>query len=164
MKRVLIYNDNTKRDLLGIRILEESLKKINIRTKLCNPDNWRVIIRKFKPHGFVASRADFSNPAREISKTCKIFIVPGEGAQLSKNTMLSVFMGRGYYKMDDVSFIDRCYLWNKNTQKWLMQTELFKSNQLVVCGNPRVDIYKMRNVLDQLKTKKQIGKLYLDLS
>ena len=153
-KRILLFNDNSKRDLLGVRLLEEALKKQNFITKICNPDTWRVMVNNFRPHGFVASRADHSNPARDISKLAKVFIVPGEGAQLSKDTMLSVFMGRGYYKMDDVSFITRCYLWNENTYNWLMDTKLFDSSQLTVTGNPRIDIYRDKELMNALKAKK----------
>ena len=35
-------------------------------------------------------------------------------------------MGRSYYKLKDVSWISRCYLWGYPTYDWLMETGLFK--------------------------------------
>lgn len=139
--RVLIFNDNAKRDLLGIRLLENALRRRGIATAICNPQNAKVKLRQFRPHGLIAARGDHAI-ARLAAKACKVFIVAGEGGHQTKETMLSVFMGRGYWKLDSVDWIERCYLWSEQTRGWLLETGIFKDAQLQVVGNPRLDIYR----------------------
>ena len=152
-KKILLYNDNSKRDLLGIRLVEEELKKLGFKTKICNPDSLKPSLFTFKPHGFVASRADHTSPVFEISKLCKVFIVPGEGGQQTKETILSVFMGRSYFKLKDVSWITKCYLWGYPTYDWLLEAGLFRKNQLMVTGNSRIDIYRNEKYFTKPKSK-----------
>ena len=49
----------------------------------------------------------------------------------------------------------RCYLWNRNTYDWLIETKLFKKDQLKVVGNSRLDIYKNKKLLDSLNNNKE---------
>ena len=154
--RILIHNDNTKRDLLGIKILQLELDKLGFKTKICNSQEAEIMFRSFKPNIFLASRAD-QNISKQASKNCLVFIIPGEGGHQTKETMLSVFMGRAYWKLDNVDWIKKCYLWNKETFNWLIETKLFKEKQLKVVGSPRLDIYKNKtllNILDKNKEKK----------
>jgi surface carbohydrate biosynthesis protein len=139
--RILINNDNGRRDLLGLRLLEICLRNHGFDTAICNRVNMRVKLRSYRPHALIAARGD--NPVvREAAALCKVFILPGEGGRQTKETMLSVFMGRGYSKLSSVDWITRCFLWNKNTKDWLLETGLFDDKQLLVVGNPRLDIYR----------------------
>ena len=140
-KRVLLFNDNAKRDLLGIRLLENAFNRRGIKTSICHPQNARIKLRQFRPHAFVAARGDHA-VAREASALSRVYVVAGEGAQQTKETMLSVFMGRGYWKLDSVDWISRCYLWSDQTREWLMETGIFSEKQLQVVGNPRLDLYR----------------------
>lgn len=150
-KRVLINNDNGRRDLLGLRLLEISLQRQGFETAFCNRHNLRVKLRSFRPHALLAARGD--NPVlREASAVCKVYVVPGEGGRQTKETMLSVFMGRGYSKLHSVEWISRCYLWSKKTKDWLLETDLFKAEQLSVVGNPRLDIYRSQNTIKPLRS------------
>ena len=108
-KRILIYNDNSKRDLLGIRLLKYELENLGYLIKICNSQDADVKFRIFKPHAFIAARAD-NYISKQAGFVCKVFIVPGEGGHQTKETMLSVFMGRGYWKLDSVEWINKCYL------------------------------------------------------
>jgi len=150
--RVLLFNDNAKRDLLGIRLLENALRRRGARTAICNPQNAKVKLLQFRPHALVAARGDHAI-AREASRLCKVFVVAGEGAQQTKETMLSVFMGRGYWKLDSVAWITRCYLWSQQTENWLLETSLFNAGQLRVVGNPRLDIYRDAALISGLSKK-----------
>ncbi len=151
-KRVLLFNDNAKRDLLGIRLLENSLNSRGIKTAICNPQNARIKLRQFRPHAFIAARGDHA-VAREASALCRVYVVAGEGGHQTKETMLSVFMGRGYWKLDSVDWISRCYLWSERTREWLMETGIFKEQQLQVVGNPRLDLYRDRKLAKALSKK-----------
>tara|TARA_B100001173_G_scaffold312488_1_gene334037 strand:+ start:8396 stop:9736 length:1341 start_codon:yes stop_codon:yes gene_type:complete len=156
--RVLIHNDNSKRDLLGLKILQFELEKLGFKTKICNSQEAEIMFRLFKPNIFLASRAD-QYISKQASKNCLVFIIPGEGGHQTKETMLSVFMGRGYWKLDNVDWIKRCYLWNRNTYDWLIETKLFKENQLKVVGNSRLDIYKNKKLLDSQNNKQKKFKI-----
>jgi len=145
-KRILINNDNGRRDLLGLRLLELSLRRQGFETAFCNRHNIRVKLRSFRPHALLAARGD--NPVvREASAVCKVYVVPGEGGRQTKETMLSVFMGRGYSKLNTVDWLSRCYLWGQQTKDWLLETGLFTVEQLAVVGNPRLDIYRSKDVI-----------------
>lgn len=150
--RVLLFNDNAKRDLLGIRLLERALNQLGVQTRLCHPQNVKIRLHQFKPHAFVAARGDHAI-ARQAAALCKVYVVAGEGAQQTKETMLSVFMGRGYWKLDSVDWISRCYLWSTATRSWLMDTEMFRPDQLMVVGNPRLDLYRQTALIQELSAK-----------
>jgi surface carbohydrate biosynthesis protein len=158
MQRVLLFNDNAKRDLLGIRLLENALRARGLKTAICHPLNARVKLRQFRPHAFIAARGDHAI-AREASALCKVYIVPGEGGHQTKETMLSVFMGRGYWKLDSVDWVSRCYLWSERTRAWLMDAGLFKDNQLKVVGNPRLDLYRDAKLMKDLSPRRERGRL-----
>jgi len=154
-KRILINNDNGRRDLLGLRLLEISLQRQGFETAFCNRVNIRVKLRSFRPHALLAARGD--NPVvREAAAVCKVYVAPGEGGRQTKETMLSVFMGRGYSKLESVDWLSRCYLWNENTKDWLAETGMFKEEQLAVVGNPRLDIYRSSDLIK--KTKPSLGR------
>ena len=147
--RVLLFNDNTKRDLLGIRLLELALNRRGVQTSICNSHNAKIRLHQLRPHAFIAARGD-QTIAREAAKICKVYILPGEGGHQTKETMLSVFMGRGYWKLESVDWISRCYLWSTRTQEWLLETGMFRSDQLMVAGNPRLDLYRNHKLLNDL--------------
>ena len=78
-KRILLFNDNAKRDLLGLRLLERALQHGGFTTAICNFHNAKVKLRLFRPHALLAARGD-CKIAREAAKVCRVYIVPGEGA------------------------------------------------------------------------------------
>ena len=150
--RVLLFNDNAKRDLLGIRLLERALNRHGVQTSICHPQNVKIRLHQFRPHAFIAARGDHAI-ARQAAELCKVYVVAGEGAQQTKETMLSVFMGRGYWKLDSVDWISRCYLWSEATKDWLMETGMFRPDQLKVVGNPRLDLYRQNDLIDDLSAR-----------
>lgn len=151
-KRVLIYNDNAKRDLLGLRLLELALNRRGVETRFCAPRLAKGQALDFRPHALVAARGDMDS-ARNFAKCCRVYVLPGEGGMLTKETMLSVFMGRGYWKLDDCSWLARCYLWNENTREWLLDSSLFTEEQLKVVGTPKLDIYRDADLMARLRQK-----------
>jgi surface carbohydrate biosynthesis protein len=150
-KKILIYNDNSKRDLLTLTLLKTNLKKRGYKVIICNPNEVNHAMYTFQPHIFIGARADHSSPIRKYSKACKVFIVPGEGGHMTKETMLSVFLGRSYWKLDSVDWITKCYLWSEISRTWLMDSGMFKEDQLMVAGNPRLDVYSYKNILEKKK-------------
>jgi len=56
-------------------------------------------------------------------------------------------MGRGYWKLDSVEWISRCFLWSQRTHDWLMDTGLFNEHQLAVVGSPRLDLYRDQKLI-----------------
>jgi len=147
--RILLFNDNSKRDLLGLRLLERALNRHGFSTRICNLQNAKIMLHQFRPHAFIAARGDQAI-ARQASSLCKVYIVAGEGGHQTKESMLSVFMGRGYWKLDSVDWISRCYLWSEITRSWLIDTGMFRQDQLKVVGNPRLDLYRQEVLLKEL--------------
>lgn len=140
-RRVLLHNDNGPRDLLSLKLLQLELEKMGCKVKICNLTNARVMLRLFRPAIYICARAD--HPISKLaSKVCDVYILPGEGARQTKETMLAVFMGRGYSALQSVNWIKRCFLWSKKTETWLLETGLFSQDQLMVVGNPRLDVYQ----------------------
>lgn len=140
-KRVLLHNDNGPRDLLSLKLLQLELEKMGCKVKICNLTNAYVMLRLFRPAIYICARADHPI-AKLASKVCDVYILPGEGARQTKETMLAVFMGRGYSALQSVDWIKRCFLWSKKTENWLLETGLFSQDQLKVIGNPRLDVYR----------------------
>ena len=141
MQRILIHNDNGRRDLLGLKLLERALSARGFKVYLAGRTSLRPRLRRIRPHALIAARGD--NPtARQASAVCPVYVIPGEGGRTTKETTLSVFLGRGYSKRESAAWIRRCYLWNQNTERWLLETNMLSASQMKVVGNPRMDIYR----------------------
>ncbi len=140
-KRIIIVADNSRRDFFATRLLQRGFQKKGVDVQLSTLLNMVPTLRWFKPHAVMSNRAnmDFAKPA---SKCCRIYIFPAEGGHLTKETMLSVFMGRSYWKLDSVDWVRRCYVWSEYVRNSLMETGMFRGDQLVVAGSPRLDVYR----------------------
>lgn len=149
-KKILLYVDNSGRDLLGIKLLQKKFQLHGCNTRICNHHTVRLELDSFRPDAFIAPRGD-NQVAKEASSLCPVFIVPGEGGHQTPETMISVFMGRGYWKLSSVDWITTCYLWGSDTKRWLLNTGEFTPSQLEVSGNPRLDIYKYKELVSLKK-------------
>ena len=159
MKRILILVDNSRRDLLPCVLLKLKFEELGCNVELCNKRNFKIIFRKFKPDAFLITRGDFPF-IREMSKVCKIFLIPAEGARLTPETMKSVFLGRMHNKksydqtgdvIDNLDFLDMVYLWGDRTKRFLVSTGMIKSEKLKVVGNGRLDVYRDNRVAKERK-------------
>lgn len=160
--RILLYVDNSGRDLLGIKLLQSKFKLLGCETRICNHHTARLELARFRPDALIAPRGD-NAVAKEASAQCRVFIVPGEGGHQTPETMMSVFMGRGHWKLSSVDWITTCYLWGSNTKKWLLDTGEFKPSQLKVSGNPRLDIYRY-NDLSSCSNPNTSGKIRIGVA
>lgn len=140
-KRVLIVADNARRDFVATRLLQRGFQKKGADARLCPLTDMTFGLRKFKPHAVMSNRANMEF-ARPASKCCRIYIFPAEGGHLTKETMLSVFMGRSYWKLDSVAWVRKCYVWSEYVRNSLMETGMFRSDQLMVAGSTRLDVYR----------------------
>lgn len=144
MKKILIHNDNGRRDLLGLKLLERALISQGFKVFFANRTALRARIRRIQPDAVIMARGD--NPTAEMaSAVCRVYILPSEGARTTKETTLSVFLGRGYSAIRSAGWIRRCYLWNEKTKDWLLETGMLAPSQIKVVGNPRLDIYRCQN-------------------
>ena len=84
--RILIHNDNSKRDLLGLKILQFELENLVLRLKFVTVKK-QILCLDDKTKYFLASRAD-QYISKQASKNCLVFIIPGEGGHQTKETML----------------------------------------------------------------------------
>lgn len=157
MKRILILVDNSRRDLLPSLLLKAGFEDSNCVVDLCNKRNYKIKVREFKPDAFLASRGDMAFLG-EISKVCKLYVIPAEGARLTPETMKSVFLGRIHngkqYDMsgsiiEGFNFISKVYLWGEMTKEFLLSTGMFKEEQLKVAGNGRLDVYRDKKIIDK---------------
>lgn len=140
-KRILIVADNARRDFVATRLLQYAFKKRGVDARLSTLLDMIPNLRRFKPHAVMTNRANMSF-AKPASNCCRIYIYPAEGGHLTKETMLSVFMGRSYFALDSVAWIRRAYLWSEYVHKSLIETGIFRKDQLRIVGSPRLDVYR----------------------
>lgn len=140
-KRILLVADNARRDFIATRMLQRAFQKKGVDARLSTLLNMVPNLRRFKPHGVMSNRAnmDFAKPA---SRCSRIYVFPAEGAYLTKESMLAVFKGEAHEKITDVSWVRRCYVWSDYVRNSLMETGMFREDQLVVAGSPRLDVYR----------------------
>lgn len=157
MKKILILVDNSRRDLLPSLLLKKYFENNNCKVDLCNKRNYKIKIREFIPDAFLASRGDMAFLS-DISKVCKLYVIPAEGARLTPETMKSVFLGRIHngkqYDMngdiiEGFDFISKVYLWGDRTKRFLLSTKMFTEEQLEVSGNGRLDVYRNKLIEDK---------------
>lgn len=151
--RILIIIDNGNRDLLPSKLLQKQLEDLGHIAKCCNKRDFIVNYRDFRPDGCVVPRGDWPF-VKAISGSTKVFIMPSEGARLTAETMMSVFIGRihsldGSKRLDqdnnvidNFNHISKVFLWGSQSKKFLMDSGLFSEDQLVISGNSRLDIYR----------------------
>lgn len=161
--RVLIFVDNASRDLLGVRLLQEALSERGCEVSLCNLHDVRGKLVGLMPHVFVAARGDMKI-AQQASKLCKVYVVPGEGGAQTRDSILTVFMGRAYWKMDSVEWISKCYLWSKRTEGWLLDTGMFNPAQLAVVGGPRLDVYADKTLIEAMSKRSSPNKFRIGVA
>jgi surface carbohydrate biosynthesis protein len=150
MKKIAILVDNSLRDLLPSRLLQEEFNKKGFKAYLFNKRNIIPFLLYLEPDACIFSRGDYPN-LEEIGRSCKLFIVPSEGGRLTAETMKSVFYGRMHegIKVDmngkkmetNFDHISKVYLWGKTTYDFLLSGSLFNKNQLKTVGNGRMDVY-----------------------
>lgn len=147
--RVVILVDNSRRDLLACRLLQDEFLSRGVDARLCSKRGNIMELRRTRPDAYISSRGDFPW-LQELSRCCNVYVVPAEGARLTNETMTAVFTGRagdGWkddFGPDSFDFIRRSYLWGSETQDVLLGTGLFKPERLMVTGNVRFDSYMHR--------------------
>lgn len=150
-RNVVILVDNSPRDLLACRLVQDELRARGARATLCSKRSNAMVLRRERPDAYVSSRGDFPW-LRSIAECCDVYVLPAEGARLTNETMTAVFTGRAGdaarshadLPRDAFRFIRRAYLWGPETRDVLMKTGLFESEQLMVTGNARFDLYRER--------------------
>jgi len=158
---VLILVDNSRRDLLACRLLQQEFHDRGVPARLCSKRENIMALRRWRPDAYIASRGD-SPWLRAASECCDVYVAPAEGARLTNETMTAVFTGRSGtgadvaegFSADHFSFIKRAYLWGEETRDVLMGTGLFKPEQLLVAGNVRFDVYRQGRVPEQRRDKR----------
>lgn len=157
-KKVIIFVDNSRRDLFPSMLLQKGFEERGFKAYLCNKRNFKVKLRKILPDAFIVSRADYPF-LRGVAKCCRLYVVPSEGGRLTPESMMSVFLGRTYNpdilnpskkvqldqhnkEIESFDFIRRIYLWGSSTRDFLIQSGFFHPEQLSVVGNGRLDIYR----------------------
>src|SRR3989338_6518253 len=140
-KRILLVADNARRDFIATRMLQRAFLKKGADARLSTLLDMVPNLRRFKPHGVMANRANmsFTKPA---SKCSRIYVFPAEGAYLTKESMLAVFKVEAYERIDSVEWVRRCYVWSDYVRNSLLETGMFRDDQLTVAGSPRLDVYR----------------------
>lgn len=140
-KRILLVADNARRDFIATRMLQRAFLKKGADARLSTLLDMVPNLRRFKPHGVMANRANMSF-AKPASKCSRIYVFPAEGAYLTKESMLAVFKGEAYERIDSVEWVRRCYVWSDYVRNSLLETGMFRDDQLTVAGSPRLDVYR----------------------
>lgn len=152
-KKILIIVDNGTRDLLPSKLLEKKLVEFGCDARCCSKRDFILNFREFNPDGCVVPRGDWPF-VKPLAQHTKVFIMPSEGARLTPETMLSVFIGRLHSKdssarldqnnniIENFHHISKVFLWGPQSKKFLMDSGYFKEEQLIISGNSRLDIYR----------------------
>lgn len=163
MKKILIHNDNGRRDLLGLKLLERALVSQGCKVFFAGRTSLTAKLRRIKPNALIVARGD--NPTAKLAAdVCPVYILPGEGGRTTRETTLSVFLGRGYSAIKSAEWVRRCYLWNENTRQWLLETGMLDDSQMKVVGNPRLDIYKNDKYRSIAEKKARNGRLKIGIA
>jgi surface carbohydrate biosynthesis protein len=143
MNKVVILNDNPKRDLLGNLLLSlELLKKKNIKVFLTPFNLTEKEILNIEPNIIIFNYLRFQNSklvSLAIKKKIKVIILDTEGGAFEND---KDFTNSIYYKPDyDNKILYLC--WGKVYENYLKKK--FPKMEVVATGHPRFDIYKKKN-------------------
>jgi surface carbohydrate biosynthesis protein len=154
----VIVVDNARRDLLPSRLLERVFNEKGWKTHVVSKRDMRLKLRELQPDACLLPRGDWPE-TKQIGQATNLYVIPSEGARLTPETMMSVFLGRTYQKtegkdrktvyldqtfkeIENFDHIRKVFLWGENTRQFLLNTGVFRDEQLIVAGNPRLDVYR----------------------
>lgn len=146
---VQITFDVGRRDLLTVRMLQQELANRGVPAFISSPRTNTLVFRRHRPWAFVAPRGDY-DWVKKIAKCSRVYVMPSEGARLTNETVTAMFTGRSAgtarvgvdgFTEHTFDYIRRAYLWGQRTHDVLLDTGLFRPDQLLVTGHPRFDVY-----------------------
>ena len=134
-KTVLIAIDQSVRELFGAYLLDHYLTSMGLRTILCSYIELEHYCARYNPDAVVLPNAlyDSSN----IAVNSSVFVLPSESANGMPDQVLDTHGG-----MADPIYsepVTRFFCWGTGMRNVLLETELWRPEQLVVTGNPSTD-------------------------
>lgn len=161
--KVLFVIDNAKRDSLAMFYL------INVLTKAypSHVFDWvsmvghMKVVGLVKPDLLVVPRGDIP-VLKKLNHRQMAVIIPSEGARMTKETMYSVFVGRGHGNQIGITqtgevfsedYIASVMCWGKSSAAFVERLGLIAKEKIMVCGNPRFAIYQSKSFGGRLARK-----------
>ncbi|MCK5608090.1 hypothetical protein KAR91_39785 [Candidatus Pacearchaeota archaeon] len=144
---VLLLIDQRQRDAIGILLIYHYLKKFGCKVYLCNKNNMLITYDRFKPKvvAFSDTGTYFSDWCRYMAKKSLIVLIPQEGGIPDKEMAVKRHILNDVDTKPFTEEVAKVFLWGQQTADWLMEEGIFREDQIVVSGTPRLDVYRFKN-------------------
>lgn len=146
-KSALLLVDQRARDSQGILLVSYFLKQMGCNVYLCNKRNMLHKYEWYRPSvvAFSDTGTYFADWCRYMSKKSKIVLIPQEGAiPLRDITIKRYLWPDNKYSKPFTKEVAKVFLWGQQTAKWLLEENIFREEQVVISGTPRLDQYRNR--------------------
>lgn len=159
-KRVLLHADSLIRDPAYLLVLAELLKRRGIDAVVSSRVTTGFYLRFWKPHVLVHSQAHtvrghFDQGLIDEARGPLVIFVPQEGNNARDHTLHRGF--RGILDEKAARFIHRIYHYNEWHVDWFAENSAFRADQLICCGNPRLDLVKFSGAPDARPSTGRLG-------
>ena len=135
VKTVLVSIDQSKRELIGAYILEHFLSSIGMRTILCSAGELEHYCARYNPDAVVLPNAFYDSS--NIAVNSSVFVLPSESANGMPDQVLNTHGGTADTIYSEP--VTRFFCWGTGMRNVLLETEVWRPEQLVVTGNPSTD-------------------------
>ena len=141
---VLLLVDQRARDAQGILLVYYFLKQMGCRVQLSNKRNMLQKYERFEPNvvAFSDTGTYFSDWCRYMSKKSQIVLIPQEGAIPERDMSVKRYIINDTGSQPFTKGVAKVFIWGSQTASWLLEEEIFREDQIVVSGTPRLDVYR----------------------
>ncbi len=153
--KILIYAFTLRRDVASALILKSELEKRGAHAVLACGYNFKLYLKLWKPDIVLISTISKLDMVKELSPDSQVILWPGEGGEPDKSSNARMLSERG----NAYDKIDKVLSWGQNDKDLFDKYFPDKSDKVVVCGNPRLDLVKCNYSLleDRRNKAKSVG-------
>ncbi len=152
---ILLVCDHVKRELYGLRFLQEELDNLGIPSKIINKHSVIRAFNHYKPKIIVFPQTRlFADVISKVEKRVITILVPSEHCALNKDFIKMHYCGyfKNYKVKSSHSKIDHVFVQGKFIKNFLVNNKYFNKKKIIVSGHLHYDFWK--NAKKKEKTNK----------
>lgn len=148
-RRILIHVDLRRRDLMSSVWLKYWLEQMGAEVRLCSRVTLRREFARFRPHAAILAHThDFGLDHQrlvESARQSRLFVLPTEDAIDDTYMYLESHEPNGvidheHRERNWLTYITHLYSWGPNNIPRIRESGFMREEQLIVTGNPRLDL------------------------
>lgn len=134
---VLLVVDNSKRELVGILLIQQYLQELGFSSKICSRFTLTQAFHKFRPRAVALPNAFFST-CKALAERCFVCVLPSESGNGQRAQILGIMKGTPTSKCY-TEYVDLVFSWGEQMTKWLVEEKVYSEDRIRTTGHPSTD-------------------------